>query len=530
VAKVFTGAASRGSLGVTLLALVLSGVGCSDGSGSGRLGAGTNQSPKAEAKAEPRRVRPPAVAGLFYPAGQRELSSMVDGLLERAPTHSVPRLRALICPHAGYPYSGAIAAEAYKTLAGRDFNTVIILAPSHYAAFSGACLPAAEAYRTPLGLVAVSDKARQLASIKPFVIEPRAMVQRPAWWQQAPGPVPEPGHDTPETWEHSAEVQVPFLQKVAKGCSILPIIFGDTDPEQVAAALVPILDEKTMIVASSDLSHYHSYAAAKNLDSRCINAILALDMAKMKDQEACGKTPILALLHLAKLKGWKAQLLGARNSGDVTGEKDRVVGYAGVAFYAPGKEGFAPPDRAFMLDLARKALATTVTDDPDPDLNHAPEKLAQKRACFVTLTKGGVLRGCIGNLLPQAPLGQAIIDNARGAAMRDPRFPPVARAELNDLRIEISVLTEPQSLPFCSPEDLLAKLKPLQDGVLLRIGPRMATFLPQVWAQLPDKIDFLNHLAQKAGCDPGAWRGKDVSVSIYQVESFEEAAEPAVNN
>ena len=524
LAKVLTFRGFGGWLLSAGLALLLSSLGCS-GRGEGQ---GTNRNDKTESKAEPQRVRPAAVAGLFYPSDQRELSSLLDRLLERAPAHYVPRLRALICPHAGYAYSGATAAAAYKTLAGREVRTIIILAPSHYAAFGGVCLPAAEAYRTPLGVMPISGLAKKLGA--PFVLEPRCFVERPSWWRQAPRPAPETGQDTPETWEHSAEVQVPFVQKVAGSCSLLPVVFGEVDPEQVAKALAPVIDEKTIIVASSDLSHYHTYAAAKELDGRCISAILDLDMAKMKDQEACGKSPILALLHLAKLKGWKARLLDSRNSGDSTGEKDRVVGYAGVAFYSPGAEEFGSSDRQFMLDLARQTLSSLVTNSEPPAVKNVPEKLAQKRACFVTLTKGGALRGCIGNLLAQGPLYQAVIDNARGAAFRDPRFPPVSADEVRDLRIEISVLTQPEPLPFSSAEDLLGKLKPHEDGVLLRIGGRMSTFLPQVWAQLPDKVEFLNQLAQKAGCERGAWRGKDVSVSIYHVECFEEAAEAIVNN
>lgn len=505
--------------------LVLTSLGCS---GRGDNQSGTNPAVETTRKTELQRVRPAAVAGLFYPADQKELSGLLEGLLERAPVHYIPRLRALICPHAGYAYSGATAAAAYRTLAGREVKTVIILAPSHYAAFGGACLPAVDAYRTPLGIILVSAKGKQLPA--PFVSGPQAMVQRPSWWRQSPRIAPQPGEDTPETWEHSAEVQIPFLQKVAKDCSILPVIFGEANPEEVAKALAPILDEKTIIVASSDLSHYHTYAAAKDLDSRCINAILTLDMAKMKDQEACGKSPILALLHLAKLKNWKAQLLDSRNSGDATGEKERVVGYAGVAFYSPGTEEFGSSERAYMLDLARRTLSSLVTNGSTPEVKDAPEKVTRNRACFVTLTKGGALRGCIGNLLPQGPLCQAIIDNARGAAVRDPRFPPVSAGEVGDLRIEISVLSEPQALPFSSPEDLLGKLKPHEDGVLLRIGSRMSTFLPQVWAQLPDKVEFLNQLAQKAGCERSAWRGKDVSVSTYHAECFEEAAHAAANN
>jgi AmmeMemoRadiSam system protein A len=188
------------------------------------------------------------------------------------------------------------------------------------------------------------------------------------------------------------------------------------------------------------------------------------------------------------------------------------------------QQSFAAQERAFMLGLARKTVASVVINGGLPEIvaGDLASKLAEKRACFVTLTKAGELRGCIGHVLPQAPLYRAIMDNARGAALRDPRFEPVQSGEVDQLRIEISVLTEPQPLSFTSPDGLLDRLRPYEDGVLLRIGGRVATFLPQVWAHIPDKVDFLDHLAQKAGCPPAAWRTKDASISVYQAESFEE--------
>jgi hypothetical protein len=464
------------------------------------------------------------VAGLFYPGDAVALSKTVDGLLTGSPEHYIPRLKGLVCPHAGYEFSGQTAAIGYKLLAGREVQTVVVMGPSHYALFQGACIPNADAYKTPLGLVPISGKAKELATVPPFVLEPRCLVQRPGWWRQAPKPAPEPGQDTPETWEHSVEVQVPFLQKVLKNFQIVPVVIGEADPAQVAQVLAGRIDDKTIVVASSDLSHYHTYQTAKGLDDSCVKAICAMDVDAMATQEACGKLPILALLHLARQRGWKAQLLDYRNSGDVTGEKDRVVGYTAVAFYAPVPENLSAAERKFLLDLARKTLASVTAGGGMPEVaeKDVPPKLAEKKACFVTLTEDGVLRGCIGHLTAMEPLHVAVAENARNAALRDPRFLPVKPDEVDKLKIEISVLTEPLPLPFSSPEDLLSKLHPNEDGVLLHIGPRTATFLPQVWAQIPDKVKFLEHLSEKAGCEPSAWRGKDVSVSIYHVECFEE--------
>jgi hypothetical protein len=506
---------------MVVLALLVPGFGCGarpEGAGEGQATNHSTVSPPAE------RVRMPAVAGLFYPGDAATLSKTIDGLLAHAPERSIPRLKALVCPHAGYEFSGQTAAIAYKLLAGRDVETVVVMGPSHYAWFQGACIPNADAYKTPLGLVPISEKAKGLAGTAPFELERRCLVERPAFWRQSPKPAPEIGEDTPETWEHSVEVQVPFLQKVLKGFKLVPVVMGRVDPAEAAKVLAKSIDDGTIVIASSDLSHYHTYQEAKGLDDSCVKAICDLDIDAMMTQEACGKTPILTLLHLARQKGWKAQLLDYRNSGDVTGEKDRVVGYSAVAFYAPAPENLSVAERKFLLDLARKTLKSVTAGGSLPEVaaKDVPAKLTEKKACFVTLTKNGELRGCIGHLMAIEPLHQAVAENTRNAALRDPRFPPVGPDELDQIKIEISVLTDPQPLPFSSPDDLLSKLHPNEDGVLLHIGPRTATFLPQVWAQLPDKVDFLSHLSQKAGCEPSAWRGKDVSVSIYHVECFEE--------
>jgi AmmeMemoRadiSam system protein A len=236
---------------------------------------------------------------------------------------------------------------------------------------------------------------------------------------------------------------------------------------------------------------------------------------------------------LARQQGWKARLLDCRNSGDTTGEKARVVGYAAIAFYAPAAPAaptapaaqFTPDDRKFLLGLARRTVreAATTGQLPPVSADGLAPKFTAPAGCFVTLTKHGQLRGCIGYIVAQGPLYRAVVENARNAALRDTRFEPVAPEEVSQLEIEISVLTEPQPLFFSSPDDLLRRLRPGVDGVVLQIGGRGATYLPQVWEQIPDKEEFLNNLAEKAGCAPSAWRGPDTSVLIYHVEAFKES-------
>lgn len=494
-----------------------------------------------------RRTRAPAVAGLFYPKDREELSAMIERFLAAAPTNSLPNVKALICPHAGYPFSGPTAAYAYKLVAGRDYETVVILGPSHYAVFDGISVPAADAYETPLGMVPISEKARLLVKQSPFVLEAKCYVQRPSWFSMASKPAPPAGEDTPDTWEHSIEVQVPFLQKTLKQFKLVPLIFSNPDPAEAARQLANILDDKTLVVVSTDLSHYHPYDEAKALDQRTVKWICDLDIPALESREAvesaCGRMPVLALMHLAKMKGWKPHLLDYRNSGDTAGDKSSVVGYTAIAFTpstdkteqtsgateskptpAQPATQFSAEERKFLLGLARKTIQSVVAGNGFPEVIPAdvPEKCKESKGCFVTLTEGGQLRGCIGNILPSGSLFRAVIENAQSAAQRDYRFAPVTQDEVDKLHIEISVLTVPETLPFGSPEELFSKLQPHKDGVILKIGIRSATFLPQVWEQLPDKEQFLGQLALKAGCAHSDWRGKDVSVSIYHVEAFEE--------
>ncbi len=488
------------------------------------------------------KTRPAAVAGLFYPARKETLARQIDEFLAAAKGEPVKHLRGIVVPHAGYRYSGPTAAFAYKQLVGRDFRTVIVMGPSHYAEFQGAFVSGAGAYETPLGRVPVAALARQLAQRPPFADRPRCRVVRPNWAAESPRRTPPAGEETPDTWEHSLEVQVPFLQETLTDFALVPIVFGDVDPQAAARELAPRLDDKTLVVASSDLSHYYPDKKARGLDSTCIEAICKLNCDWMAEQEACGKLPILTLMHLARAKGWQAKLLDYRTSGDTAGDRSAVVGYAAIAFFdaepvhaAPAPKtgdakgdaktgAWSPEDREYLLRLARRTIAEAVQSGrlPEVELGKLAPKLTEPRACFVTLTEKGELRGCIGHIFPREPLAQAVVHNAASAALRDFRFPPVTSRELDKIHVEISILTLPQPLEFKSSEDLLAKLRPRIDGVVLSVRQRQATYLPQVWEQIAEKESFLSHLAEKAGLDAADWKRPDASVLVYQVEAFEE--------
>ncbi len=497
------------------------------------------EAPSPPPAAEVERVRQPAVAGMFYPADPRTLGEQIDGFLAGTRAARLEHLRALISPHAGYRFSGDTAAEGYAQLTGRGIRTVVVMAPSHCAAFEGASIPDVDAYETPLGRIQLSPQAKELAKIPPFVSNPPCRVRRPDWWRSAPKDLPAFGADTPHTWEHSLEVQLPFLQKTLKDFTLIPIVFGKVDPQTVARALVEhVLDDQTLFVASSDLSHYYPYIVARRLDESCTETIVAGEIEDRSRHEACGMLPNLALMHIARDRGWEAKLLKYCNSGDTAGDKSRVVGYAAVAFVESSGENRPPQtqtaadarnysteERSRLLKLARTTLTEVVTKGklPEVDPDQFAGKLTEHKGCFVTLTVGGRLRGCIGHLLPKEPLYQAVMDNVRSAALLDKRFPSVKPEELASIEVEISVLTVPRRLEHRSPLDLLTRLRPRIDGVLLRVGQKQSTYLPQVWEQFPNKMAFMGKLSEKAGLPAAGWQTRGAGVWTYHAEAFKES-------
>jgi AmmeMemoRadiSam system protein A len=310
--------------------------------------------------------------------------------------------------------------------------------------------------------------------------------------------------------------------------SIVPILINHSKAAALAAALAPHLDGTTVVVASSDLSHYHPYERALSLDKTCVEAILNMDLEKTMMCNACGRNAILTLMHLARLKGWTPHLVDYKNSGDTGGGKDRVVGYTSIAFTDGKETGMERNDlpreeKLGLLKLARSAISAELIDRTEvlrPETRSSA--LLEKRGCFVTLHKRGQLRGCIGCIEPVSSLLTCVEEHARSAAFRDPRFPPVTVEELEDIDIEISVLTVPRDLTFQDGEELKEQLEPHVHGVILSRGFRKSTFLPQVWKQLPGKEEFLQHLCIKGGMAADAWKDPETNVQVYRAEAFGE--------
>ena len=256
-------------------------------------------------------VRPPAVAGAFYPANRDRLKAEVRTYLDGAERVDIDfQPKILIVPHAGYVYSGPVAATGYQLLRGReDIRRIVMLGPSHHVWFSGLTLPGVDYLETPLGDVAVDGPGATDALTSPIVTD-------------SP-----PAHER----EHSLEVQLPFVQIVTPGVPVVPLLTGDVDPSDVADVVESLLDDQTLLLVSSDLSHYHDYETARRFDAETAGAIERLDPETIARESACGRTGVQAALHIANRRGYRVQTLDLRNSGDTAGPRDRVVGYGAFA-------------------------------------------------------------------------------------------------------------------------------------------------------------------------------------------------------
>jgi AmmeMemoRadiSam system protein A len=273
---------------------------------------------------------------------------------------------------------------------------------------------------------------------------------------------------------------------------------------------------ETLIVISTDMSHYHAYEQARAIDGATLERI-ARFASDIDHDEACGATPLNGLLFTSRNKGLALKLLAACNSGDTAGGKDRVVGYSSFGLYE-GEMSLEEAGKA-LLSIARGAIESAL--EAKTRGRDQAAWLAQAGATFVTLTKSGELRGCIGSLEAARPLGEDVAQNAFGAAFRDPRFPAVSAAEWPQCRVEVSLLSAPKPIRFAGEDDLLAQIQAGEDGLILQADGRRATFLPQVWESIADKRAFLGELMRKAGL-PDATRLTRCSFSRYRVFKWKE--------
>ncbi|NVO18698.1 MAG: AmmeMemoRadiSam system protein B [Bacteroidetes bacterium] len=469
--------------------------------------------------------RKPAVAGQFYPGTavelQQSLSAFFSELKEPA---DAARTAAIISPHAGYVFSGSVAAAAYNQLdADKDFGTIFIIGCSHRYSFAGGSIYTQGNYITPLGTVKVDlEIARKLAtSDKSLSFDPQYQLN-----------------------EHSIEVQVPFLQyHLKKPFRIVPILLGTQDPEtcrKIAQILKPYYSSGHLFVISTDFSHYPAYNDALKVDKELADAILTNSpKAFLAAEEGCLKKSVPELA--TGCCSWPAVLtlmymtendttveyrkIQYKNSGDSKyGEMDRVVGYNAISLVKRNNSivnyELTSAEKKELLAIARNTIAGYLTDHEIPALSETEVSpiLRQKAGAFVTLKKSGELRGCIGHFDADKALYMIVQEMAVATSTQDYRFSPATPDEMKNIAVEISVLTPMKKIHSVSDIQLG------RDGIYIKKGGRGGTFLPQVATETGWSLEeFLGHCARdKAGIGWDGWKDKDAEIFTYQALVFHE--------
>ena len=474
----------------------------------------------------PKTDREPAAAGKFYPANPDTLRAQLSELFHEARSRSVSNLQAVICPHAGYIFSGKVAASAINQVdPDKTYDNIFIIGSSHQASFMGASIYNKGDYKTPLGKVPVNiqlaDELIKSNTVFSYVYNA-------------------------DLSEHSLEVQVPFLQyHMKKAFRIVPIVIGSQSAQtckKIALALKPYFNDKNLFIISTDFSHYPAYNDATSTDKATCDAILANNpemlIKVLADYEKknipnlvtnlCGWTSVLTLLYMtAGDAAYSFTPLMYLNSGDSRyGDHSQCVGYWSVAIArtasssaSPASEfNFTPDEKKILLGIARNTIVAYVSSNNTPvvdDKSFSPN-LTMHAGAFVTLKEKGELRGCIGRFYADIPLWKVVQQMAIASATQDSRFTPVTASETSRLQIEISVLS-PMKRIYSADEIVLGK-----HGIYIKKGYYSGTFLPQVATETGwNREEFLGHCARdKAGLSWDGW--KDAELYTYEACVFGE--------
>lgn len=473
-------------------------------------------------------IRRPAAAGTFYPNNSVELTRTIAGLFSDTRKLALPsRPLAVIAPHAGYPYSGKVAARAYKLLEGEEYDNVVVVSPSHTVFFRGSAIYDGAGYQTPLGVVEIDQPLSQkIAELNPSSVYLSSM-----------------GHSTGDTrGEHALEVQLPFLQIVLGKFKLVAVVMGDQESDSVNAlgeALgAALAGTNTLLVASTDLSHFHSEKEARKLDFEVQQAIEKFDPSTLLDTlsdgkgEACGGGPVAAVMLAAKRMGAKEVMsLDYATSGEVTGHFEDVVGYLSAAIVggkdvkvkkaSPVAGKLAAKKKLALTSIAieklheiAKAAVKAKLAGEDYEAPSHPE-LTTTQGAFVTINKEGNLRGCIGQIRGRQPLYKTIAEMAQAAAFDDPRFPALTEDEFDELEFEISVLS-----PLTRVKDF-SEIEVGKHGLLVKLDMHSGLLLPQVASEYGWSVrEFLEQTCLKAGLPKESYKDKFAEVYVFEAQVF----------
>lgn len=477
--------------------------------------------------------QPAYVAGKFYPADKHQLETDIAKYMQGSGME-MGHPRILLVPHAGYEFSGSVAGRAFREIQKKTYEVVIILGTAHQKAVTGAVLDPEGEFETPLGKAAVdAETSLRLLTLSKKILPDPAAFQN----------------------EHSVEATLPFIQQSLLYFKIVPLLMSVPDlpsAKEIGEAIATVMKEnelkgrRTLLVISSDLSHYPSQEYASLSDNTVLKQIETVNPEGLfqKSQELlaqsipnlvttmCGEAGMLAGLYAAQKMGIKkASIVSQATSADsAQGDANKVVGYASALFYdAPAEEVKAAPihqeknpvltdaHKKDLLKASRQVLQEYLeTGEARTSLKIEDEVLNKPRAVFVTLRKNGELRGCVGTTFPKFPLKQGVLYYATAAATQDSRFPPVKKEELKDLKIEISILSSQKPVP--GPEAVKEG-----DGVIMLLNGKHGLLLPEVWKEFKfTKDQFMAALAEKAGLPADSWKNPATKFFIFSTDTFAE--------
>lgn len=479
----------------------------------------------------PKKVRPAMRAGQFYPASKGTLREMIHRFFQNASSPSIPgEIVGIWVPHAGYVYSGQIAANAYRLVQGRSYNAVIVIGPSHYYPLKGAVIGDWDSCATPLGSIPVDRKLVQALDLASDAIDIMPDMDQS---------------------EHSVEVQFPFLRFALPGVPVVPIVIGSISLEKcekIAQAIAQVVQNKSvLLVASSDMSHYPSYESACKADKEVLSAVARMNPKQIFSLERelpnrgipnlecalCGASALVTVMRTVQQLGAnKVYVLPYANSGDITGERDRVVGYGAAVFYreevgrSHNKGGSTVEEIAFteeekkkLFQIARAHIKAALSGERPPEFHVTEPNLLLKRGVFVTLTNHGRLRGCIGHFEPDLPLYEIVAQMAVMSATEDARFfyDPITKEELDEIDIKISILSPLKKI------DSIEEIEIGKHGIWVRWGRQSGTYLPEVAVEMGwNREEFLEHCCvEKAGLPRDAWK-KGAEIYIYSSQVLKE--------
>ena len=430
-------------------------------------------------------------AGSFYPEKPEELNNLLNSYKQELCNSY--KSKAIIVPHAGIIYSGYAAMAGFQHLELSE--NIFIIAPSHHENFNNIALPEYTYFETPLGALEVNNRLiKDIAEKFPCLISNEVFDR-----------------------EHSIEVQLPFIQnlfcpqvqsaidfvkglkKIGRKLRIVPVLVGDCD-YRLISDLISTYWENSSFVISSDLSHYYTKQECRQIDTYTATIIETGKIEFMQQQQACGITGIKGLVDFANNNDCSMIRVMMYNSGDISKDTEKVVGYGSWFMYTDTRNEFIEQYCSkYVLDTVKNSIACALKGE-EYIPKDIPPVLTEYGASFVTLKINDTLRGCIGSVYPTKPLILDIIDNAKNAAFQDPRFEPLSIDELENLELSVSILSSIEKIEFKDERDLLSKIYPY--GIIIVERNKRAVYLPIVWEQLPDREIFLNSLKEKAGLPP----------------------------